>query len=85
MAGENQEQVCDRANTFSPVTGCGISASHSDPFWLRGTLMPAEVPEVKRIGNGRYPFRVRMRYFFPFSPTTLTLISRHPRFEFGRG
>ena len=40
----------------------------------------------KRDGSGRYPLRVRMRYFFFwFSPASFTAMARQPRLGFGRG
>jgi hypothetical protein len=42
------------------------------------------LPAEDRFGVGRYPFRVRMWYFFR-SPTSCTLIERHPRLGFGLG
>ena len=43
------------------------------------------LPTEKRFGLGRYPFLVRMWYFFKRSPANCTLIARHPRLGFGFG
>jgi hypothetical protein len=59
-----------------PFHRFGITSSAAD-----GTSLPAE----KRFGLGRYPFRVRMWYFFKRSPANCTLIARHPRLGFGFG
>ena len=46
---------------------------------------PGALPAEKRIGWGRYPFRVRIWYFFRCSPTSFTVTLRQPRFGFACG
>ena len=57
----------------------------STQFGAETEVDAGSLPAEDRFGVGRYPFRVRMWYFFQRSPTSCTLIERHPRLGFGLG
>jgi hypothetical protein len=59
---------------FCPGPLAGVSSTAAVP-----------VPALNRLGDGRYPFRVRMWHFFARSPVSVTLIVRQPRLGFGFG
>src|SRR5436305_15323873 len=57
------------ANQFEPGPGSGGELFSDENF----------------VGAGRYPFLVRMWYFFRCSPTSFTLMARQPRFGLACG
>jgi hypothetical protein len=75
---------CEMDALFLPT--CLMGRVPSQRFGITSSAAEgASLPTEKRFGLGRYPFRVRMWYFFKRSPANCTLIVRHPRLGFGFG
>jgi hypothetical protein len=82
-----KEQVNFERVVIVPFSGKPLPHGYEDCSTQFGTDTEVDagpLPAEDRFGVGRYPFRVRMWYFFR-SPTSCTLIERHPRLGLGLG
>jgi hypothetical protein len=83
-----REQVNFERVIIVPFSGKPLPHGYEDcstQFGIDTEVDVGSLPAEDRFGVGRYPFRVRMWYFFERSPTSCTLIERHPRLGFGLG
>src|SRR6266699_1250838 len=75
-------------NAKAPVLWCRRHCSRvhreraSSLGQLRSYCGGAAASTLECAGIGRYPLRVRMRYFFNFGSFNLTVMARQPRFGF---
>ena len=84
---KSKEQVNLERVTLVPFSGKPPHGYEdcSTQFGPDAEVDVGSLPAEDRFGVGRYPFRVRRWHFFQRSPTSRTLIERHPRLGFGLG